>query len=276
MSGTQLAAATAAELIATQPGRLIGVSLGPGDPDLITRRAFARLTSSARWAYPVTGPGARSHALEIACRAGLAVPADALALHFPMTRDRVALTAAWQQAAAHCLTALAGGRDLAFLVEGDASTYSTFGHLAATLRDLAPGLAIEVIPGVTSFAAAAARLAEPLVSDAGVLAVIPAAYGIEVIDRLLDQCDTLVLLKVNPLLDQVLALLERRGLSGHARYLERLGTAAERVLPGLDGLHGSRVPYLSLLLVKNPGRHATPPAPMASSPLPDPPTGSPR
>ena len=234
--------------------RLIGVSLGPGDPGLITRRAWAALhATDSRWVYPVKGQGADSYALEIVRRAGLAIPTDAQALHFPMTSDPARLALAWTRAATRCLELLADGRDLLFLVEGDASTYSTFGHLARTLLTLEPGVAVEVIAGVPSFNAAAARLAQPLVEEDGTLAIIPAAYGIAVIETLLDACDTLVLLKVKPLLDQILDLLERRGLLAYARFVEKVGAPDERVVESVAGLRGERVAYLSLLLVRNPG-----------------------
>lgn len=236
-------------------GRLIGVSLGPGDPDLITRRAWAALQAEgARWVYPVTGKGADSYALEIVRRAGLLIPADAQALHFPMTSDPAILAVAWTRAGTQCSELLAGGRDLLFLVEGDASTYSTFGHLARALRALDPGIVVEVIPGVSSFNAAAARVAQPLVEEDGTLAIIPAAYGIEVIDTLIDAFDTLVLLKVKPLLDQILDLLERRGLLDQARFIEKVGAPDERVVESVGRLRGEKVAYLSLLLVRNPGR----------------------
>ena len=233
-------------------GRLIGVSLGPGDPGLITRRAWEVLHSGGRWVYPVKGKDAASYALDIVCRAGLAVPADAQSLHFPMTSNPETLALAWTRAGAQCVELLADGRDLLFLVEGDASTYSTFGHLARVVRGL--GGAVEVIPGVPSFNAAAARLARPLVEEDGTFAVIPAAYGIEVIEGLIDAFDTLVLLKVKPLLDPLLDLLERRGLTAQACFVEKVGTPDERVVTGVGILRGEQVNYLSLLLVNNPGR----------------------
>jgi precorrin-2/cobalt-factor-2 C20-methyltransferase len=181
------------------PGRLIGASLGPGDPGLITRRAWAALQSGARWLYPVKKAEASSYALGIVQRGGLAVPDDAEALIFPMTRDPVALAKAWARAASRTLALLQEGRDLVFLVEGDASTFSTFGHLARVVRELAPEVVVETIPGVSAFAAAAATTGTPLAEEDETFAVIPAAYGVEVIDRLLDEFDTLVLLKVKPL-----------------------------------------------------------------------------
>ena len=86
-------------MTAPRLGRLIGASLGPGDPALITRRAWACLNGGARWLYPVKKAEESSYALGIVERGGLAIPADAEALVFPMTRDPVALAKAWARAA---------------------------------------------------------------------------------------------------------------------------------------------------------------------------------
>lgn len=238
----------------TSFGKLIGASLGPGDPELITRRAWAALQSGARWIYPVKRAEEVSYALSIVERGGLAVPADAVALVFPMTRDAEALGKAWARAAAQTVELLAGGRDAVFLVEGDASTFATFGHLARVVRELAPTVAVETIPGVSSFAAAAATAGLPLAEEDETLAVIPTAYGSGVIDHLLDEFDTLILLKVKPLLDEVLALLERRGLLETSCFIEKVGSPDERIVRDLASLKGQTVNYLSLLLVRNPKR----------------------
>ncbi|ANQ86694.1 precorrin-2 C(20)-methyltransferase [Azoarcus olearius] len=235
-------------------GRLIGVSLGPGDPDLITRRGWTALQSGARWTYPVKKAESGSYALDIVRRGGLAVPGDAEALVFPMTRDALALARAWARAAARTVALLAEGRDVVFLVEGDASTFSTFGHLARTVRELAPTVDVETIPGISSFAAASARVQRPLAEEDDTFAVVPAAYGIDVIARLLPDFDTLILLKVKPLLDDLIDLLAARGLLGQACFVEKVGSPEERVVHDVAGLRGEKVNYLSLLLVRNPGR----------------------
>ncbi len=80
-------------------GKLIGASLGPGDPDLITRRAWAALQSGARWLYPIKKAEESSYALSIVERGGISVPADAVELVFPMTRDADILAKAWARAA---------------------------------------------------------------------------------------------------------------------------------------------------------------------------------
>lgn len=235
-------------------GRLIGVSLGPGDPELITRRGWAALQSGARWLYPIKKAEERSYALDIAVRGGLAVPPDAEALVFPMTRNAEILAKAWSRAATRTVELLAAGRDLVFLVEGDASTFATFGHLARVVREMAPDVTVETIPGVSSFAAAAARINTTLAEEDDTFAVIPAAYGVALIDHLLDEFDTLILLKVKPLLDEVLGLLERRGLLATSCFIEKVGSPDERVVSDLLSLKGEKVNYLSLMLVKNPKR----------------------
>lgn len=240
-----------------QYGKLIGASLGPGDPELITRRAWAALQSGARWAYPVKKAEEASYALSIVARGGLAVPADAEALVFPMTRDAEILAKAWARAAARTAELLAEGRDLVFLVEGDASTFATFGHLARVVRELLPAIEVETIPGVSSFAAAAAATGTTLAEEDETLAIIPANYGVELIDHLLDEFDTLVLMKVKPMLDEVIDLLERRDLLATSCFVEKVGAAGERVIRGrrdLATLKGEPAHYLSLLLVQNPKR----------------------
>lgn len=238
----------------TRYGKLIGASLGPGDPELITRRAWAALASGARWLYPVKKAAESSYALSIAARGGLAIPADAEALVFPMTRDAEILAKAWARAAERTVELLAAGRNLVFLVEGDASTFATFGHLARVVRERVPEIQVETIPGVSSFAAAAAAAQVVLAEEDETLAVIPAAYGVEVIDHLLDEFDTLVLMKVKPLLDEVIALLDRRGLLATSCFIEKVGAPDERIVRDVAGLWGKPVNYLSLLLVQNPKR----------------------
>lgn len=235
-------------------GKLIGASLGPGDPELITRRAWAALQSGARWLYPVKKAEEASYALSIVERGGLPVPADAEELVFPMTRDADILAKAWARAAERTVDLLGEGRDLVFLVEGDASTFATFGHLARVVRERVPGIEVETIPGVSSFAAAAATTGTVLAEEDETFAIIPAAYGVEVIDHLLDEFDTLALLKVKPLVDEVIDLLAQRELLDSSVFIEKVGAPDERIVRDVARLKGEKVNYLSLMLVQNPKR----------------------
>lgn len=235
-------------------GKLIGASLGPGDPELITRRAWSALQSGARWLYPVKKAEESSYALSIVERGGIAIPRDAVELVFPMTRDADILAKAWVRAAQQTVTLLGEGRDLVFLVEGDASTFATFGHLARVVRELVPEVDVDTIPGVSSFAAAAATTGVTLAEEDETFAIIPAAYGVEVINHLLDEFDTLALLKVKPLVDEIIELLEQRELLATSVFIEKVGSPDERIVRDVASLKGEKVNYLSLMLVQNPKR----------------------
>lgn len=238
-----------------KPGTLYGVSLGPGDPGLITRRAWQLLQQkNIFWSYPVRGKKRNSYALDIALRSGLELPIDNAALIFPMTHDVEKLAKYWLSAAQTVIEVLQNGQDVAFLVEGDASTYSTFGHLARTVKALNAQIAIQTIAGVTSFNAAAAQLQAPLADVDDTVAIIPAGYGLQLIEALLPQFDTLVLLKVKPLLDEIIDLLHRHGLHEHSCFIEKAGSPAERVIHDVASLQGEKVNYLSLIIIKNPQR----------------------
>lgn len=235
-------------------GRLIGASLGPGAPGLITRRAWEALQAKAHWTYPVRRTGDASYALDIVRGAGLALPAAHTPLLFPMTHDVEILARYWLQAAQTVHDILVTGCDVVFLVEGDASTYSTFTYLARSLRALDSEIEVETIAGVPSYHASAAHLGEPLAESDETLAVLPAGYGVDTVERLLPEFDTLVLLKVKPLLDDLIDMLDRRGLLAHSCFLEKVGAPDERIVRDLLRLKGEKVNYLSLLLVKNPQR----------------------
>lgn len=235
-------------------GKLLGVSLGPGDPELITRRAWSVLHSDVHWTYPVRSRKNESYALNIVLRAGLTPPSGNTALLFPMTHDAEKLSFYWLEAANTILPILRAGKDVAFLVEGDASTYSTFGHLARTVQALDESIAIEVIPGVPSFNAAAARASIQLADVDDTIAIVPASYGIAMLERMLEDFDTLILLKVKPLLDDIIDLLVRRNLLAHSCFIEKAGAPEERVVHDVASLKGEKVNYLSLMLIKNPHR----------------------
>ena len=224
----------------TAPGMLYGVSLGPGDPGLITRRAWSLLVRpDAIWTYPVRSLRKDSYALDIALRAGLQPPAQHQALLFPMTHDAEKLARHWLKAAETVREMLATGQDVLFLVEGDASTYASFCYLARVLRELDPAARIEIVPGVTSFNAACAQLQVPLSEQDDTIAIVPAAYGIAAVEKMLDD---------------LIDLLDRRDLLAHSRFIEKAGAPVERVVLDVASLKGTKVNYLSLLLVKNPHR----------------------
>jgi precorrin-2/cobalt-factor-2 C20-methyltransferase len=235
-------------------GTLYAVSLGPGDPGLITRQAWEALQRrDAVWVYPARSTKTSSYALDIVLRAGLEPPTQHQPLLFPMTHDAEKLMRSWQRAAESVAGWLQAGQDVLFLVEGDASTYATFGHLARTLQTMEPALQVQVLPGVNAFTAACATVQSPLSEQDDTVAIVPAAYGVNAVDRLLKDFDTLVLLKVKPLIDDLINWLEERELIDDAVFVERCGAPDERCVRGREmlSLRGTKVNYLSLMLVRS-------------------------
>jgi len=236
------------------PGKLIGVSLGPGDPDLITRAAWTQLQRrDTRWVYPVRSGKSDGYAHGIVQRAGIEPVSHVEAIVFPMTYDAEKLGRAWLKAADAVLPWLQAGEDVLFLVEGDASTYSTFSHLARTVRSVDERIETPIIAGVNSYTGAASVAGTTLGHHEASSSVVPAAYGVTMLDRLLPEFDTLVLMKIKPQLDDIIDWLDSRHLLVDAHFIEKAGVEGERVVSGeaLRQLRGEKVSYLSLMIVRS-------------------------
>lgn len=232
-------------------GMLVGVSLGPGDPELLTRAAWSALETAQCWAWPVVKEGAESYALSILKRTSLVPPGHALPLVFPMTQNRAILTQHWQQAARIILELLHQGMDVHFLVEGDASFYATYRHLERVVRELDPEIGSRVIPGVASPLAAASLSGHSLCDGDETVAIIPATVGIKAVAEVLDRFEVLVLMKVRPILQPLLKLLEQRHLLHKAVFVERAGAPQQRVVHDVSTLRDQDVHYLSLMIIHN-------------------------
>ena len=232
--------------LTASPGILYGIGVGPGDPELMTVKAVRLLRELPTIAVPVAQNEGESYALDIV--AGLLSPEQRLLkLHFPMGAGAARRTVARQAAAEAIAGELRAGQSVAFLTEGDPLLYSTFGHL---LRHLPPDLPIEVVPGVSAVTAAAAQGLLPLVQGEERMAILPA--NLERTGELrstLRAFDTVVLLKVAPVLEPLLDLLEELGLAAHAYLVERASHRSARVVRDLRSLRGQAVHYLSLVIV---------------------------
>jgi len=137
-------------------GILYGIGVGPGAPDLITLRA-ARTLSDVDVILAAASPSNDySLALEIA-RPHFGAQTRVLRLEFPMTRDKRILQDAWRKAAESAIAILASGENAAFLTLGDPLVYSTFAYLQRAVKEIAPDAVIRIVPGITSYQAAAAR-----------------------------------------------------------------------------------------------------------------------
>lgn len=224
-------------------GRLIGVGVGPGDPDLITVKAVKAIRNAPVVAY-VSANGRPSMARHIAAD-HLAGPAKEIKITLPMHPSPEIAQSAYDEGASRISAELEQGKDTVVLCEGDPLFYGSFSYLLARLDDRYP---VEVVPGVSSVMAAAAAAARPLALGTDGFAVLPATMPEQQLDLRLQAVDAAAIIKLGRHLEKVRTVLENLQLVDRAIYVERLGTAEERVMPLAELAHGD-VPYFSLILV---------------------------
>ncbi len=226
------------------------VGVGPGDPELLTRKAERILRSAEVILAPVSNPAEASVALEI-IRDFIDESRQEIIVHqFPMTADRSRLIPAWQAAADLIASHAEAGRSVAFITIGDPLFYSTFIYLLRILREQYPQLPIEIIPGISSINAAASLASLPLVEGDEKMIVIPATAGIEQIKNALDTCETVVLLKVKPIFSAIVELLRITGREHTAVFVERVGGPRQLVLTDFSQIAAHTPDYLSLMIIK--------------------------
>ena len=226
------------------------VGVGPGDPELVTRKAERILRSVDVILAPVSNPSEASVALGT-IREFIDEGRQEVVVHqFPMTSDRSRLVPAWQEAAALIAAHAEAGRSVAFITIGDPLFYSTFIYLLRILREQWPQLPIEIIPGISSINAAAAEAALPLVEGDEKMVVIPATAGIEQIITALTHYETVVLLKVKPVFSEIIALLRATGREQSTVFIERVGSPRQKVLTDFEEIAAHSPDYLSLLIIK--------------------------
>ena len=232
--------------------RLTVVGLGPGDPELITVKGQRAIGAADLIFVPRSRDSAGSLAQRIAQPWIDPRRQEVVELPLAMTRDPAQLVPAWERAAARIGELLEGGRSGVYLLLGDPLLYGTFSYIQAVLERTHPQIEIAIIPGVTSFAAAAARTQTVLCAADERLAVVPApAYtDAAALRGVLEQCETLVLMKVGPVLPQIVEALDALGLLANAVYAEQVGLPEEKIVRDLSGLRGQAGPYFSLVIVK--------------------------
>jgi precorrin-2 C20-methyltransferase/precorrin-3B C17-methyltransferase len=238
-------------------GRFHGVGVGPGDPELITRKA-ARLIAEADVVAYHAGVGKESNARRIA--AGLIAPGTVEEqLTYPVTTGGTdhpggyagALADFYEESAARLAVHLDAGRDVVLLAEGDPLFYGSFMYMHDRLATRYP---TEIVPGVPAFAAAAAAAASPLARQTDVLTVLPGTLPEPELARRLAGTDAAVIMKLGRTFPAVRRALEAAGRLDHALYVERASMPEQRWLPVAE-VDPASVPYFSLVVVTGDSRN---------------------
>ncbi|MEV6007381.1 precorrin-2 C(20)-methyltransferase [Streptomyces sp. NPDC051976] len=232
-------------------GKLYGVGLGPGDPSLMTVRAVEVIAEADVIAYHSARHG-RSIARSIAAR-HLREDHVEEPLVYPVTTETTdhpggykgAMEEFYAEASARLAAHLDAGRTVAVLAEGDPLFYGSYMHMH---KRLAGRYDTEVIPGVTSVSAAAARLGAPLAEGEEVLTILPGTLPEEELTARLAATDVAVVMKLGRTFGKVRRALEGSGRLGQARYVERASMSGERIAELAD-VDEESVPYFAVAVL---------------------------
>ncbi len=236
-------------ILVTSPqiGTLYGISVGPGDPELISIKGLRCLQQCPIVAYPAGLHGKQGIAEQIITP--WLSSQHQLPLVFPYVQDPEQLHNAWQQAALTVWEHLSQGQDIAFACEGDVGVYSTFTYLAETLAGLYPQAIIQRIPGISSPMAAAAALDIPLTCQRDRLAILPTLQRLENLAEALTWADVVVLLKVSSIYSAVWQILQQNNLLQTSYVVVRASTTEQEIYQNLEQYPELELPYFSLLII---------------------------
>ncbi|MEL6641607.1 MAG: precorrin-2 C(20)-methyltransferase [Pseudomonadota bacterium] len=223
-------------------GTLYGVGVGPGAPDLITLRAARLIEAADVVAYPSLEGGA-SFARSIVADMILDDRIE-VAIDVPMTVARGPAQAAYDAGAEILAKHLAQGRNVVCLCEGDPFFYGSFMYLFARLSK---DFACEVVPGVTSVTACAARAGLPLAARNERLTVLPGPLPAPELSERIAGAESVVVMKVGRHMPKIRAVIAELGLTETAMYVERATLPEERVLP--LAMAPDAAPYFSMVLI---------------------------
>jgi precorrin-2/cobalt-factor-2 C20-methyltransferase len=226
-------------------GVFYGLGVGPGDPELMTVKAW-RLLSTVPVITYLAANGKDSTARAIAAPF---IPDEIieLAIDMPMRTERDPAMAAYDKGAATITDYLKAGRDVAMLCEGDPFFYGSFMYMHARLADRFETV---VVPGVTSLTASAARIGKPLSARDDVIKVLPATMQPDRLGAELKEKGSIAIIKVGRHFQTIRELIERAGLAEKAVVIENATHENERVRRLMETTETS-LPYFTTILIYN-------------------------
>ncbi|MBU4320277.1 MAG: precorrin-2 C(20)-methyltransferase [Thermodesulfovibrionales bacterium] len=237
-------------------GKLYVIGVGPGDPELLTLKAARILREVKCICVPKGREEGSSLALSIVKKALSLDNKEIIEAHFPMKKTKTSrqsedseLDNKWAETVKNILSRLNKGIDVAFITIGDPAIYSTFFYLYDRLIESNPELKIDVIPGVSSINASAAKAKISLGLADEKIAILPANY-IENLKETLEKFDTVVLMKVNKVFEGIMHTLTEMNLLNNAIYISRAGMEDEKVFKNINSVKEEDLNYFSMIIVK--------------------------
>jgi precorrin-2/cobalt-factor-2 C20-methyltransferase len=231
--------------------------VGPGDPELLTLKGARVLREVDCICVPRGREEGASLALSIVRKVVGLEGKEIIQAYFPMMKTvrpnhHQELHARWHETVTSILERLDRGIHTAFITIGDPAIYSTFFYLYDRLLEADRGLRMEIIPGVSSINASASLAGIPLGLGNERIAILPANY-LGDLKTSLQLFDTVVLMKVNKVFPEIVALLAELEVLDQAVYVSRAGMVGETVCSDLSSLKTDDLDYFSLIIVRKPG-----------------------
>jgi precorrin-2/cobalt-factor-2 C20-methyltransferase len=237
-------------------GKLYVIGVGPGDPELLTLKAVRILKEVQCICVPKGSEEGSSLALSIVERVINIGGKEIIEAHFPMQKTRETqesgvceLDTKWNEIVKNILSRLNKGIDMAFITIGDPAIYSTFFYLYDKLLELSPGLNIEIIPGVSSINASASRAGISLGIADERITILPANYSDD-LKETIDKFNTIVLMKVHKVFNNILKTLNEMNLLKNAVYVSKAGMEDERVFKNIMDVKPEDLNYFSMVIIR--------------------------
>jgi precorrin-2/cobalt-factor-2 C20-methyltransferase len=229
-------------------GRLYGIGVGPGDPELLTLKALRLLQAAPVIAYQsATDRESIARAIVAPYLTGKQIE---VLFHLPRALEPEKAEAIYDQEVAPIATHLAAGRDVVVLCEGDPFFYGSFMYV---FTRLAEQYQTEVVPGVSSLMACPVALGVPFTYYNDILTVLPAPLPAEELTTQLLTTDAAAIMKIGRHFTKVRDVLHQLGLASRALYIERATTTRQRIVP-LDEVEPSEVPYFAMIVIPSKSR----------------------
>lgn len=227
--------------------KFIGVGVGPGDPELITLKAFRYIQQADVISY-ISNEEGESQAKTIASDALSSISGqyEEIAVAMPMSDDRTVANKVYDKAAKEIKAALAVNKNVVFLCEGDPLFFGSFAYLLERLQD---DQCCEVVPGISSVHAASSVLQLPLTMLRESFAVVSGRHSEESLAQTLNSHDSVVILKAGRSRKRILNALESSSRTAEASYLEYIGRESQHIERDIRKLQGESGPYFSLFVV---------------------------
>ncbi|CCO24205.1 precorrin-2 C(20)-methyltransferase [Maridesulfovibrio hydrothermalis] len=227
-------------------GKIYGIGVGPGDSDLLTVRAVKILEKVDVVFAASSTKNDYSNSLAIASEY-INETCEVVKLGYPMTRDKDILQQAWEDNCHTAVKYISQGKNAAFLTLGDPLIYSTFGYMMQTMNRIHPEVEFEVVPGITSYQAAAAKSKQVLVESGQNLLLTSGVADPEKFSQTLEAVDNAVILKAYrnfPELREIVGGMKKMNV----KFYTRLGMDGEAIYLDINEVP-EKTHYLSLMLL---------------------------